>query len=136
MKTQISTAALLVAFAFVAGPVAAQIDWQPFAEEDVVEIFTDDEDGERRETKVWVVVLDDKGYIRTNDSRWLANIRRGSPVTLRVGANEMTVAVAENEDPRVYDRVEEAFKTKYGFMQRVMSTFRISTPTVLELTHP
>jgi len=108
----------------------------PFVETGTIEIVTTDEDGELRETPVWIVVLDGQGYVRTNDSRWLANIRRGSPVTLRVGANEMTVAVAENEDPRVYDRVEEAFKTKYGFMQRVMSTFRISTPTVLELTHP
>ena len=31
------------------------------------------------------------------------------------------------------ERVEAAFKAKYGFTQRVMSLFRMSEPTVLRL---
>jgi len=76
---------LVAALALVAsGAGAGEFDWAPAREESVVEIVTTDEDGEPRETSVWIVVLDDAGYVRTNDSAWLANIRRGSPVRLRV----------------------------------------------------
>jgi len=112
----------------------AQADWTPFADIQVVQILTDDEDGERRETSVWITVLDGRGYVRTNDSRWLANIRRGSPVALRAGDREQTVAAREIDDPELAARVEQAFREKYGLLQRVMSALRMREPTVLELT--
>jgi hypothetical protein len=112
----------------------AQADWMPFADSQVVQILTDDEDGERRETSVWITVLDGRGYVRTNDSRWLANIRRGSPVALRAGDREQAVAAREIDDPELAARVEQAFREKYGLLQRVMSALRMREPTVLELT--
>ncbi len=112
----------------------AQADWTPFADIQVVQILTDDEDGERRETSVWITVLDGRGYVRTNDSRWLANIRRGSPVALRAGDREQAVAAREIDDPELAARVEQAFREKYGLLQRVMSALRMREPTVLELT--
>jgi len=119
----------------VAGSVrAAEIDWPRFQQTDVIQILTQDEDGDRRETSVWIVTFDGHGYVRTNDSRWLANIRRGSTVALRLGEEEFAVAAREPNDPIITARVEEQFKQKYGFMQRVMSTFRMREPTVLELT--
>lgn len=111
----------------------AEIDWPRFQQRDVIEVLTDDEGGARRETKVWIVTLDGQGYVRTNDSRWLANIRRGSPVALRLDAEEFAVAAAEKDDPELAARVEAAFKEKYGFVQSVMSLFRITEPTLLEL---
>jgi len=119
----------------VAVPAAgAAIDWQRFQEQDVIQILTTDEDGDPRETSVWVVTLDGNGYVRTNDSRWLANIRRGSEVVLRLDSEEFPVAARETDDPEITARVEESFKEKYGFLQRVMSVFRTTEPTVLELT--
>ena len=109
------------------------LDWTPFQEEDVVEILTTDEDGDARETKVWIVVVDAAGYVRTNDSRWLANIRRGSEVALRRDGSTTFVQATPHDDAALRDRVEQAFVEKYGFVQRVMSTFRISEPTVIEL---
>ena len=44
------------------------------------------------------------------------------------------VAALEVDDPDEAARVEERFKAKYGWVQRVMSTFRISEPTVLRLS--
>ena len=131
MKAMICGVVLLV----LAGPLrAAEIDWQRVQQTDVIEILTQDEDGEPRETSVWIVALHGHGYVRTNDSRWLANIRRGSSVALRVDDQEFAVAAREPEDPAIDARVEEQFKQKYGFVQRVMSTFRMSEPTLLELT--
>jgi hypothetical protein len=114
--------------------VRADERWSAFAETGTIEILTVDADGDLRETPVWIVVLDDTAYVRTNDSRWLANIRRGSTVTLRSGDVELAVQAEESEEPEEFDRVEEAFKTKYGWMQRIMSTFRMSRPTLLRLT--
>lgn len=124
---------LVLLLALGAAPAAA-VDWRPFEEERVVQIVTFDEDGDRRDTKIWVVVLDDAGYIRTNDSRWLANIRRDPEVQLRVRGYEYLMRADEVEDPAVKERVEEAFKEKYGLLQRMMSWFRISEPTVLRLS--
>jgi len=111
----------------------AQIDWAPFAEEDVVRILTVDPDGETRETKVWVVVVDDAAWVRTNDSRWLANIRRDPRVRMRVREREYALAAEETSDPELVDRVEEAFKAKYGLLQGVMSALRVRQPTLLRL---
>jgi hypothetical protein len=111
----------------------AEPDWSPFAEADVVRIVTQDEDGAERDTPVWFVVVDGAGFVRTNDSRWLANIRRGSRVSLRLDDSERPVTSEEVNDAAVTGAVEEAFKVKYGFLQRVMSTFRMREPTVLRL---
>lgn len=112
---------------------AGAFDWTPFAEEDVVQILTVDPDGEPRETKIWIVVVDDAGYIRTNDSRWLANLRRDPETTLRVRGEEVPMRVAFVEEAERKARIEEAFKAKYGFVQRVMSFFRIQEPTVMRV---
>lgn len=126
--------ALTCGFSAVSMATSDPTEWQPFAEQDVIEIITEDPDGDIRETKIWIVVLDGTGYIRTNNSRWLANIRRGSPVSLRSEEWESRVTATEIDDDQVDEEVESAFKSKYGLMQSVMSFFRISDPTLLELT--
>lgn len=129
------TAATIVLIATsVLAPIASAFDWTPYREDSTIEIITLDEDGEGRETKIWIVVIDEAGFIRTNDSRWLANIRRGSAVRLRVRDVETPVAVEIVDDTATYDRVEQAFKDKYGPMQRIMSAFRMSRPTVMRIT--
>lgn len=115
-----------------AAPAAAG-DWAKLASPSVVEILTRDADGAARETKVWIVSLDGHGFVRTNDSRWLANIRRGSPLRLRSDESEVELRARETDDAGLCARVEEAFKEKYGFTQRVMSFFRWSEPSVLAL---
>jgi hypothetical protein len=122
-----------LALTLLAGTAAAASDWGPFAEADVVRIVTQDEDGEARDTPVWFVVVEGDGFVRTNDSRWLANIRRGSSVALRLDETEHAVAADEVTDPAVSAAVEEAFKAKYGLVQRIMSAFRMREPTVLRL---
>ena len=125
---------LAFVLAVAAGAAAAGSDWQPFAGADVVRVVTQDEDGRERDTKVWFVVVEGDGFVRTDDSRWLANIRRGSPVALRLEEEtERRVRAEEVADPALTAAVEEAFKAKYGFVQRVMSFFRVREPTVLRL---
>lgn len=124
---------LALAIGFAATAAAAQTSWSPFEEASVVQIVTQDEDGSERDTPVWFVVVEGAGYVRTNDSRWLANIRRGSSIVLRLDETVRLVASEEVSDTAA---VEEVFKTKYGLMQRVMSPFRMREPTVLRLREP
>jgi hypothetical protein len=125
--------ALVLAWIALAAPPALAFDWMAAQEDSVVEILTSDADGGLRETPVWIVVLADAGYVRTSDSKWLANIRRGSAVRLRIREVESPVVATETHDAALAERVEEAFKAKYGFTQRVMSLLRFSEPTVLKL---
>ncbi len=123
---------VLMALGSGSSSVAFELD--SLAEQSVIEILTHDEGGALRDTKVWVTVVAGAGYIRTNDSRWLANIRRGSDVALRVRGVERPFRAEESDDAELYGRVEEAFLEKYGWLQRLMSTFRWSRPTVLRMT--
>jgi hypothetical protein len=124
---------LCIALALLCAGASHAADWSPFAEAGVVRIVTQDEDGEERDTPVWFVVVEGDGFVRTNDSRWLANIRRGSPVALRLDAAERAVSAEEVADAAVTAAVEEAFKAKYGLVQRIMSAFRMREPSVLRL---
>lgn len=129
--------ALCLLLAAPAAAPAAAFDARAVADRDVVVVVTRDADGARRDTRVWIVALDGRAYVRTGDSRWLANIRRGSPVALRVGDGpEEAVRAREVDDPGLEARIEAAYIAKYGFLQRVMSLLRLSEPTVLELTPP
>ena len=124
-----------LAIGALAGAASAQsIDWSAAQNESVIEVLTSDEDGSLRETPVWIVVLDGAGFVRTNDSKWLANIRRGSAVRLRIAGAESSVAASERSEAELAARVERAFKDKYGLTQKLMSLFRMREPTVLELT--
>lgn len=128
-------AALALCVWLGAGVASAQaLDWAPLREESVIEVLTADEDAALRETSVWVVVVGNAAYVRTNDSTWLANIRRGSAVRVRVRGAESAVRATEVTDAELKERVEQAFLAKYGWVQRVMSTLRVREPTVLELT--
>jgi hypothetical protein len=123
----------LLALAVAAAAARAGTDGAPFAEADVVRIVTRDADGDERDTSVWIVLVDGNLYVRTNASRWLANIRRGSSVALRLDETTRPVSAEEVSDPAAIARVEAAFREKYGTMQRVMSFFRLREPTVLRL---
>jgi hypothetical protein len=116
-----------------AAAAAAEGAWSPFEEAGVVHVVTQDEDGAERDTPVWFVVVEGAGFVRTNDSRWLANIRRGSGVVLRLDETSRPVSAEEVTDAAVTGAVEEAFKAKYGLVQRMMSALRMREPTVLRL---
>ena len=133
MRSKAIVRSLGLVLCALAGTAAAAESWSPFAEADVVHIVTHDADGAVRDTKVWLVVVDGDAYVRTNDSRWLANIRRGSPVALTLEGVVRPVSAEEQGDAAIRERVEAAYLAKYGRRQRILSALRISEPTVLRL---
>ncbi|MCC6639572.1 MAG: nitroreductase family deazaflavin-dependent oxidoreductase [Deltaproteobacteria bacterium] len=125
-------AAVCVALVFAALPAGA-FDWTPFEQESTIRILTHDEDGELRDTKVWTVVVGDAGYVRTNASTWLENIQRNPEIQVHVRGYEYLMRAEQVRDAGLRDRVEEAYKEKYGLIQRTMSLLRLREPTVLRL---
>lgn len=97
------------------------IDWS-VAEHDgwSIHILTEDENARPRVTRIWHVVFDRRAAIRTNDSRWWKNIKRGSSVYLRVRGVDYPVAVESVIDPATRERIDGAFAEKYGWQERMI----------------
>jgi hypothetical protein len=102
---------------------AEPLDWNAVAAEDTIEIVTHDADGDVRETTVWVGVVDGVGYVRTTGSRWLENIGRDPNVLVRVGGGEYALRAEPSDDAALRARVNEVFRAKYGFTDRMLSWF-------------
>ena len=132
----LALAALLSFSACATITPGTNLDWSKVGDVDVIEIVTTDEDGDLRVTNVWFVVVDGVGYLRTNHSRWLENLRRDPDVRIRIEGIEYPQRAHEVTDAEVIARVEAASRVKYGFQDRVVHAFRTSHPQVIELSPP
>jgi hypothetical protein len=135
-----STAALALALAGAACatlPVetrpAADLDWGAHSGVSVIEILTHDPQGELRQTKVWFVRVAGHAYLRTSNTRWLANIRRDPQVTVRVEGADYPQLAEVVENPQTRQAVEDAFSAKYGLQNRFVRLFRMRHPDLLRL---
>jgi hypothetical protein len=131
-------ARILLFLGLALGPVgfaaaAVEIDWTALATPDVVEIITQDENGDDRETKIWIAVVDDAAYIRTGNSRWFENLERNPAAVLRSDDTLQPVLVEQVEDVELFARVEMALREKYGFSDRMVGIFRPSDRHVMLL---
>ncbi len=89
----------------------------------VIEIVTEDLDGDRRETKVWVGEFEGRVYVRTNDSRWFINIQREPKFVLRAGGRVVPVIGEVVLDDELRRQVDDTFREKYGWQVRMMEFF-------------
>jgi len=105
-----------IVLSFCALPAhAAEVDWASFADHDTVEVVTTDEDGDERETTIWVRVVDGQGYIRTSlRSTWGDNTEREPDIAIRVGPLDHPVRAAPVTDDSEKQRIVAAFDEKYG----------------------
>jgi hypothetical protein len=116
---------------------AEAFDWGPVADQDVVVVTTTDDDGAPRETKIWLAVIDGQGHIRTGGSTWGANITRTPHAVLRFGGEERpsnvefdVVFVADDGER---ERIDAAFREKYGAQDALVGLFRGSNPKIMRL---
>jgi hypothetical protein len=108
-------------------------DWAALADEPVIEVITVDEDGDVRESKVWFVLVDGVPYLRTNGSRWLANLRRDPDCRLRIRGVEYPVRATEVSGEDWIARVDAASAEKYGWQERLIHPFRMRPPEILRI---
>jgi opacity protein-like surface antigen len=115
-----------------AASAAEAPEWSSVAGLDTVSIATTNPDGTLRYTTVWIVVVGGRGYIRTGDTTWGANVTRNPNVKLVVGDQEYALRAdfVEAEDERAL--VTAAFNEKYGVTDTVLGWFR-GKPKIMRL---
>ncbi len=119
--------------ALAASGAAEAQDWGAIGATDVVVVVTRNQDSSDRETKVWIVVVDDRAYIRTAATRWYGNVERDPDIVLRVGEDEFPLRAVLVADAPLAEHVEGAFRKKYGFWDAFMEIFRFGEPHVMRL---
>lgn len=118
----------------LSSPALAEVpDWPSVAAVETVQVLTDDEDGSRRDTTVWLLVLDGQGYVRTGNTRWGANVQRDPQLELQVGESSYPLRAEFVEDAALRQRVEAGFREKYGFSDAVIGLFRGGEPLIMRL---
>jgi hypothetical protein len=116
---------LLAVLVFALGAQSSgPIEWNRLADVGTVQIVTKDEDGTPRETKIWLVVFQGHGYVRSSGTRWLANVERNPDVTVRIGEQEHPLRASPVRDSETYQAVQQAFREKYGFSDVLTGVFR------------
>jgi hypothetical protein len=127
-------ASIACAASLLAGPALAEVpDWDAVAEVQEVQVLTHDEDGEERDTTVWLSVVDGQGYIRTGGTRWGDNVVRDPEIVLEIEGREYPLRVEFVEDDALRERIGAAFREKYGWFDGFMQIFRGSRPKIMRL---
>jgi hypothetical protein len=112
---------------------AADPDWAAMADAETVHVFTTDEDGDMRSTKIWMVVDDGTPYVRTSRStRWGDNVERNPEVALRVGEMEYPLRASFVEDAAERARIVGIFEAKYG-SNPILNWIRGDDPRIMRL---
>lgn len=110
----LSSAALAVA---AADPARAA--WADFKDEQEVFAILHGEDGKPREVKIWLVVLDDQGFVRTRNTSWRAALESDPKAALRIQGKDHPIRAIPVKDPALYQHVNEAYTAKYGRMPHI-----------------
>ena len=66
---------------------------------------------------IWVVRVGDELYVRSyrgHEGSWFRSIQRSHQGQIRAGGVEKDVTVVEQADPNINDRIDAAYRAKYG----------------------
>jgi hypothetical protein len=128
-----SFAALVISLASAAA-IAAEPDWEKVKDVGRIQIVTHDEDGDARETTIWLAVVDGQGFVRTSNTRWFANLQRNpSDVVLRIEGVEYPLRAEFIENDKLRERVTAAFHAKYGWVDSMVHLTRGGRPNIMHM---
>jgi hypothetical protein len=120
----LGVAALLASCGRTISPAQDQLDWSNVADHQMILVTTTDPDGEPRTTRLWIVVVDDSGYLRSADTRWAQDVER-DPNFLLI-ADDVGYPVSATRVPfgtEEHSRVMDAYSEKYGLLGRTVLRF-------------
>jgi len=108
-------------------------DWNAVADLETVSVATVNPEGTLRYTTVWLVVVVGRGYIRTGNTTWGANVVRDPAIKLLIAGQEYALRAdfVEADDERAL--VMAAFNEKYGWTDTVIGWFRGARPKIMRL---
>lgn len=125
--------AAVVATAAGAANHQTAMDWARFADRDTVYVLTTDEDGDARETKIWLLVQDGNGYIRTSKSTtWGGNAERDPEIGLRIDDTDYPFRAVFITDPAERTKIIGGFEEKYG-SNPILDWIRGDDPRIIRL---
>ena len=90
------------------------VDWDAIGATRTPWIVTNRPDGSEKSRPIWVVVMDGRGYVRTAQSSWLADIQNDANVKLRVGEIAYPLRAVPVVNRSLRDQVSQGFRDKYG----------------------
>ena len=95
-------------------------DWHALGAEREIRVHTRNEDGSTRETTIWLVVVEGQPYIRPSSrTRWGGTMKRNPDIVLEIAGTEYPVRSEAVTEKALVDRVQAAFRKKYGFGDRL-----------------
>jgi subtilisin family serine protease len=127
-----SGAVVAVALLGATGAAAAP-DWGELGEVRVPQIFTLTEEGSLRVTKLWLVVVDGQGFVRTGDTRWFRDIERNPDVSIGAQGESHPLRATPVTEPELRARVNAAFRAKYGWKDRLVHPLGAGGSNILRL---
>jgi hypothetical protein len=120
----VTVAVLVASCARATSPAQDQLDWTTITERQMILVTTTDPEGEPRTTRLWIVVHDGSGYLRSANTRWFRDVEREPNFLLIVDDVSYPVRatrVAHGTDE--HGRVMAAFAEKYGLLGRTVLRF-------------
>ena len=90
------------------------IDWGEADARWSIQIVTVDPDGGDRVTRIWMAMLEGQAVLRTNDSRWWANLQRDSRIRMRHEGREFAFDVENVAGAADRVAIDEVFLEKYN----------------------
>ncbi len=97
-------------------PASQPVSWDQLTDWSV-HVVTEDGDGDLRAARIWLVVHEGRGVIRTGSSVWAENIERGSAVSIRSGGVDFPVLATAIRDLAERRSIDEEFAKKYGWQE-------------------
>ncbi len=126
--------AFCLSFPGFAGAESDGPEWASLAEVETVQVLTTNEDTRVRDTTVWLVVVDDRGYIRTGGTAWGDNVVRDPEIEVSIEGTKYAVSVRFVQDEGLRQRITDTFREKYGFTDSFIGLFRGDRPKIMALT--
>ena len=126
--------AFSLSFPCLAGAQSDGPEWASLAEVETVQVLTTNEDSRVRDTTVWLVVVDERGYIRTGGTAWGDNVVRDPEIEISIEGTKYAVSVHFVQDDGLRQRITDAFSEKYGFTDSFIGLFRGDRPKIMALT--
>ncbi|MEX2208841.1 MAG: DUF2255 family protein [Myxococcota bacterium] len=112
---------------------SAPPEWAALAGVEEIQVLSENPDGAKRETTVWLAVLDGEGYIRTGDTSWYPNLERKPEIAVRIDGREYAVTAQLVSEQTLIDRVVAVFAEKYGWSDTIRGWVIRSAPHIVKL---
>lgn len=115
---------LMTACSGTGTPARHPVDWSVIGHHQMILVVTSDPEGGPRTTRLWIVAVDESGYLRSSDTAWSRDLERDPEFSLIADAVSYPVSATRVPyETREHARVMAGFAEKYGLLGRTVLRF-------------